>query len=129
MKRLLLLFFFSGSLDSFSQSTPEDTLTLAEFRKIDTANRPINVPYTWNVRTMEMKDIDRWYYTGWIKADTLRAVCLITLGHRQLGIAHARMGFVVIQPWQPVIYLDCDKRPLKKPAKGWAYEVVNEKIK
>lgn len=108
LKKLLLLFLFSGSLDGFSQS-------------VDTT-QPI-----------------RQYYAGWYKRadfridtvrktpDTLRAIILVTLSPN--GIAHARMGYVVIAEGKEVVYLDCRKRALKLPMVGWGWRVVNPKNK
>lgn len=56
------------------------------------------------------------------KPDTLRAICLVTLSSN--GIAHARMGFVVISEGKPPVYLDCRKRALKWPMVGWGYREV-----
>lgn len=99
MKHLLLFFLFSGSLDSFSQDKPGIYLhDLGKECKCSKCIMPA--------------------------PDTLRAVMLVTLSHRYHGIAHARMGFVVVQPGRKTIYLDCRKRPLKYPAMGWGYEVV-----
>lgn len=60
--------------------------------------------------------------------DTLRALILVTLSTTRQGIAHARVGYVVLGG-EKVIYLDCRKRPLKLPAKGWGWEVVGGKEK
>lgn len=59
--------------------------------------------------------------------DTSRAIILVTLSPN--GIAHARMGWVVIQPGKPVIYLDCRKRALKWPQVGWDWREVGGKEK
>lgn len=63
--------------------------------------------------------------------DTLRAILLVTLGYNHLGIAHARMGFVVLSEGKRPVYLDCRKKALKLPQVGWGYELVNpnEKLK
>lgn len=57
------------------------------------------------------------------KPDTIRAICLVTLFPN--GIAHARMGFVVISDGKRPVYLDCQKKALKLPQVGWGYELVN----
>lgn len=49
--------------------------------------------------------------------DTLRAICLVTLGYRNLNVAHARMGFVVIEQGKRPVYLDC--RRLGGGGKWW----------
>lgn len=61
--------------------------------------------------------------------DTLRAIVLVTLFPN--GIAHARMGFVVIAQGKRPVYLDCNKKALKLPMVGWGYELINpnEKLK
>lgn len=70
-------------------------------------------------------DKSKWGYAH-AKPDTLRALILVTLSTTRQGIAHARVGYVVLGG-EKVIYLDCRKRPLKLPAKGWGYEVINNK--
>jgi hypothetical protein len=57
--------------------------------------------------------------------DTLRAIILVTLSPN--GIAHARMGYVVIEQGKRPVYLDCRKRALKLPAVGWGWERVGVK--
>lgn len=87
LKKLFLLWLFSGSLDSFSQDTVKHRIDLKA--------------------------------QGWVvdkKTDTLRAICLVTLF--QNGIAHARMGFVVIEQGKRPVYLDCNKKALKLPQVG-----------
>jgi len=103
MKKLLLLWIFSGSLDSLSQ--------VPDLLKSE---------YTLEVKpvTGEAIPIDR----GVVKPDTLRAIVLVTLFPN--GIAHSRMGFVVLQNGRKPVYLSCDKKPLKLPQVGWGYELV-----
>lgn len=74
------------------------------------------------------------YYSGEaardvVKPDTLRAILLVTLGYRRQGIAHARMGFVVICEGKRPVYLDCRKRALKWPVVGWDFREVGGKEK
>lgn len=60
--------------------------------------------------------------------DTLRAIILVTTSPN--GIAHARMGYVVIDQGKRPIYLDCRKRALKMPRVGWGWmEVEPNKLK
>lgn len=99
LKRLFLIFFFSGSLDSFSQDKAEKL-------------------YLWPDGKYSVLDLG-----APLKPDTLRAICLVTLF--QNGIAHARMGYVVICEGKEVVYLDCRKRALRLPQVGWGYRVVN----
>jgi hypothetical protein len=87
MKKLFLIWIFSGSLDSFSQT---DT--------------------TWTIRK--------------IKPDTLRAIILVTTSPN--GIAHARMGYVVIADGRKPVYLTCDKKALKLPQVGWGWVEAKE---
>lgn len=54
------------------------------------------------------------------KPDTLRAIILATLSPN--GIAHARMGYVVIEQGKRPVYLDCRKRALKGSMVGWGWE-------
>lgn len=74
------------------------------------------------------------YYSGEaardvVKPDTLRAILLVTLGYRRQGIAHARMGFVVICEGKRPVYLDCKKRALKWPMVGWGWVEVDKSNK
>lgn len=64
---------------------------------------------------------------GIVKPDTLRALIIVTLSTTR-GIAHARVGYVVLGG-EKVVYLDCRKQPLKLPAKGWGWEVINFNVK
>ncbi|HEX6427987.1 MAG TPA: hypothetical protein VF008_09895 [Niastella sp.] len=54
-----------------------------------------------------------------VTPDTLRAICLVTLFPN--GVAHSRMGFVVIEQGKRPVYLDCRKRALKLPQVGWDF--------
>jgi hypothetical protein len=56
--------------------------------------------------------------------DTLRAIILVTLSPN--GIAHARMGYVVVEQGKRPVYLDCRKRALKLPQVGWGWEKVGK---
>ncbi len=111
MKRLLLLIFFSGSLDSFSQV-------------VDTT-QPLSIT-NWttdsSVKLYRNPDGSFGFRYPENTPDTLRAICLVTLF--QNGIAHSRMGWVVIEPGKRPVYLDCNKRALKLPMVG-----VNKKLK
>lgn len=96
--------------------------------KIDTANRPINA-FIYPMHIGEVKDYDRYNFVPVAKPDTLRAIVLVTLSPN--GIAHSRMGFVVISEGKRPVYLDCQKRALKLPMVGWGYREVgvNEKVR
>lgn len=67
---------------------------------------------------------------GWIvnaTPDTLRAIILVTMCPNCL--AHARMGFVVIEQGKRPVYLDCNKKALKLPQVGWGYELIDPNYK
>lgn len=108
LKRLLLLWIFSGSLDSFSQVAD----TIWDFRN--------NYDGTWTYGPPKKTEPAP-------KPDTLRAICLVTLFPN--GIAHARMGFVVIAEGKEVEYLDCRKKALKLPQVGWGYRLIDPNYK
>lgn len=114
MKHLLLFILFSGSLDSFSQDKM-DTIHIGRlklvFRNDTLYNQYFAGPMSKDVAT----------------PDTLRAICLVTLSPN--GIAHARMGFVVISQGKRPVYLDCNKRALKLPMVGWDFREVNTNYK
>jgi hypothetical protein len=59
--------------------------------------------------------------------DTLRAIILVTLSPN--AIAHARMGFVVIEPGKRPVYLNRRKRALKWPQVGWDWREVDSNYK
>lgn len=118
MKHLLLFFLFSGSLDSFSQ-VADTTQPLREFNW--SGPRPTNLLLHHNPDgSFEFRDPDA-------KPDTLRAICLVTLFPN--GIAHARMGFVVISEGKRPVYLDCRKKALKLPQVGWDFREVDVNYK
>lgn len=117
MKKLFLIWLFSGSLDSFSQ----DTKTL-EYPPKPIDGRMIylhSIGQPCSCSQCEAKN----------KPDTIRAILLVTLGYRQQGIAHARMGFVVISDGKRPVYLDCQKKALKLPMVGWNYQVIDPNYK
>jgi hypothetical protein len=108
MKRLLLLFLFSGSLDGFSQ----------ESKTLEYPPKP--------VETLLYKRTDFRIDTVYpLPSDTLRAIVLVTMFPN--GTAHSRVGFVVIEAGCKPVYLDCNKKALKLPQVGWGYEVVGGK--
>jgi hypothetical protein len=109
MKKLLLIWFFSGSLDGHSQArTLEYPGKLMEARIYKRPDFRIDTVFH---RT----------------PDTLRAIILVTLS--QNGTAHARMGYVVIEQGKRPVYLDCRKRALKLPQVGWGWEKLTGNIK
>lgn len=124
-KKLLLIWFFSGSLDSFSQA-PDTAIQKAipdNIRKWIDAVKAAPLPEHYT--TLEVKPSIGW--TGEAitppKPDTLRAIVLVTLSPN--GIAHSRMGFVVIEQGKRPVYLDCRKKALKLPHVGWDCRIVN----
>lgn len=109
MKHLTLLFLLSTSLTTFSQSVPVE----------NTVHPSISyAPPGYKVEIYEQPT-----------PDTLRAICLVTLGYRNLNVAHARMGFVVVRQGKRPVYLDCRKRALKLPQVGWGYFETNQNVK
>lgn len=108
LKRLLLIWIFSGSLDSFSQET----------KTLEYPPKPVD-------GRVYLHDIGGpckcSQCLAKMKPDTIRAIILVTLSPN--GIAHARMGYVVIAEGKEVVYLDCRKRALKMPQVGWGYRV------
>jgi hypothetical protein len=103
-KKLLLFFLFSGSLDSFSQDDKAGIYLHEIGLKCECS---------------ECMDV--------VKPDTLRAIVLVTLSPN--GIAHSRMGFVVISDGKRPVYLDCNKKALKLPMVGWGWELINPNYK
>lgn len=118
MKRLILIWLFSASLTAFSQNI-DSTTKLRQFNRPDNPTNSDFGGYTTG-RAISMSDFI-------IKPDTLRASILVTLSPN--GIAHARMGFVVVQQGKRPVYLDCRKRALKLPQVGWGYVEVNPNLK
>ena len=102
LKRLFLLMFFSGSLNSFSQDKDGFIVETTDGVFHMTADGRIIRPEP--------------------KPDTLRVIILVTLSPN--GIAHARRGYVVICEGKEVAYLDCRKKALKMPQVGWGYKIV-----
>lgn len=115
MKHLLLISLLTVSLSGFGQTKTLEYPPKPVEARIDKKD------------TFYLHDVGRhcdcWQCYESRKPDTLRAICLVTLFPN--GIAHARMGFVVIEQGKSVVYLDCRKRALKLPQVGWGYEVVN----
>ena len=110
MKHLLFFFLFSGSLSCFSQVV-DTTQPLRQFDVSKWGSAP------------SMPDGTRLGAAFYIRPDTLRAICLVTLSPN--GIAHSRMGFVVIIEGKRPVYLDCNKKALKLPQVGWDFREVN----
>lgn len=112
MKHLFLFLLLSTSSAAFSQVEPLTLMPTYEPQVMIA-----NPDGTYSFKNKEQKRE--------IKPDTLRAILLVTLGYRRQGIAHARMGYVVIERYKRPVYLDCKKRALKWPQVGWGYEIVN----
>lgn len=126
MKKLLLLIFFSGSLDGFSQvkavTLPGqgDVFQQAELKA--TMN-DICYHNTLTCRCGSGEVTSR----GVVKPDTLRAIILATMCRK--CAAEPIRGFVVIEQGKRPVYLDCRKRALRLPQVGWGYEVINPNYK
>lgn len=95
MKKLLLLWFFSGSLDSFSQV-------------------PDTIPPYCNTAGVTLITY---------RPDTVRAYILVTMCRK--CAAEAIPGYVVIEQGKRPVYLDCQKRALKWPMVGWDFREVD----
>lgn len=117
MKRLFLTLLFSASLAAFSQ-VPDTTVELREYNW--SGPKSSHILHQNPDGSFSIRDPD-------VKPDTLRAICLVSLF--QNGIAHARMGYVVITPGKRPVYLDCRKRALKLPQVGWGYELIDPNYK
>lgn len=100
MKHLLLFILFSCSLDSFSQDAKKTC--------------------GHNLKNCKCMKVDV------VRPDTLRAYILVTMSPN--GIAHARMGYVVIEQGKRPVYLDCRKRALRWPQVGWGYVEVDPNV-
>lgn len=105
LKRLLLIWIFSGSLDSFSQDKPEP-LYLWPDGKLSVLNP--NLPV--------------------INPDTLRAELLVTYTTRRWGIAHARDGYVVRKDGKVIRFLTDKKERFPPNTRLWGWVDVTEKI-
>lgn len=119
MKHLTLLLILTTSLSAFSQSA--DTSQLFDTSTGGRAVSPtdgISIGYVTTGRV-----------SSYVKPDTLRAIILVAMCPN--GIAHARTGYVVIEPGKRPVYLDCRKRALKWPVVGWDWREVgvNEKVR
>jgi hypothetical protein len=126
MKHLLLLFFFSGSLDSFSQGIkPDVCYHNAPACNCSSGKIVDRVPTSDTTRELWLINGAYVWKPKQATPDTLRAIILVTLSPN--GIAHARMGYVVVQDGKRPVYLDCRKRALKLPHVGWGYVIVNPK--
>lgn len=105
LKRLLLVWIFSGSLDGFSQVLPGE-LPRSEY-------------------TLEVKDAP---IQGPLTPDTLRAELLVTYTTRRWGVAHARDGYVVRKDGKVVRFLDDHKRRFPPNTRLWGWALPDEKV-
>lgn len=96
MKKLILIWLFSGSLDTFSQT---DRL------------------YLWPDGTLSVLNPGEDPH----RPDTLRAT-LIVYYDRGPAILHTKPGFVV---WgdSEIVYLDDKKKVIKEPWEVWTYKI------
>lgn len=106
LKRLFLLWIFSGSLDGFSQvsitTLPGDGSVI------------MNRPCSHNLPNCKCMKIDV------ITPDTLHAELLITTTTRRWGVAHARDGYVV-RKGNEVTYLDNNHKPFPMCVTVWGW--------
>lgn len=112
---LLLVSMLTGSLDGHSQVQATTLPGHGDIFQSQVVKKPCEHSLT-NCKCMKMQAAT---------PDTLRAIILVTLSPN--GIAHVRMGFVVIEQGKRPVYLDCRKRALKLPQVGWGWEKVGVK--
>jgi hypothetical protein len=108
MKKIFILWLFSGSLDCFCQDLkiwPPDT----KFHQ-DTIVWPSAKPVT---------DIVQWSDPP--KPDTVLADLLIT--RCRMCMAHNYEGFIVFDGWKVAAYLDKKRRPFKTSLRVWAVKM------
>jgi len=114
MKKLILLIFFSGSLDSFSQVYCDTAGLELKYLK---ATRVSDGPMFINSGTVI-----------WLKPiaipDTLRAT-LIVYHDSDNSIVHTMPGFVVREFVKDDVYLDDRKRLIKAPMEVLTYKLKN----
>jgi hypothetical protein len=108
LKRLFLLWIFSGSLDGFSQ-VPDTTIPLSEYNW----SQPKPSIYTYPSHT----------------PDTLRAELLVTYTTRRWGVAHARDGYVVRKDGKVIRFLDDRKQRFPPNTRLWGWVVNEEKVR
>lgn len=113
MKKLFFFLLLSASLTAFGQSVPLDDMAPNTTQYIVGKNGGGDT-LRYHVRLEDR-----------VGPDTLRAILLVTMGYRQQGIAHARMGYVVVEQGKHPVYLDCRKRALKWPQVGWDFREVD----
>lgn len=116
--KLTLFLLLSTSLSSFSQvsqlaicyhNTPACRCSSGEVAVRDTVNRRTS-DTTWWVNNPPFSGCLNLCATH-PAPDTIRAIILVTMCPNCL--AHARMGFVVIEQGKRPVYLDCRKQALK----------------
>jgi hypothetical protein len=116
MKRLLLLWLFSGSLDGFSQADTGKIDLKAQGWKVTSAS---DGPHLLSSRTVT-------WLTPVATTDTLRAT-LIVYYDSGPAILHTKPGFVVRQFAKEEIYLDDKKKVIKAPLEVLTYKLKNHK--
>lgn len=105
LKRLFLLWLFSGSLDSFSQA--EET--------INTSGTPT---YSRGAAWKQPST-----------PDTIHAELLVTYTTRRWGVAHARDGYVVRKDGKVIRFLDDRKRRFPPNTRLWGWISNDEKVR
>lgn len=118
MKHLFLSLLFSASLTAFGQSV-DTTQPLKQFDMSKWGGAVTSISLGSAIIQTGSAE---WRLPA-TTPDTLRAICLVSLF--QNSIAHARMGWVVIEQGKRPVYLDCRKRALKLPQVGWDFREVD----
>lgn len=105
MKKLLLFFIFSGSLDCFCQTTGTmRSLIIGPDTLIQGSDG------TFSIKRYE------------VKSDTIRAT-LIVYYDSGLAILHTKPGYVVRKLGEEEVYLDDKKRVVKSPLEVFSYKL------
>ena len=107
MKKLLLIWIFSGSLDGMCQ----------DVHPINRVIEPIDKGFA---RTPVY-----WPDTLVTKQDTLRATLLVTYNGANMSIAHTKPGYVVRIGSHDKEFLDDRKKQIKAPVEVWKYKIKN----
>lgn len=101
MKKLLLLFLFSGSLDGFSQD--------------------IKKPCSHNLQNCKCMIVD-------VSPDTLRAELLVTYTTARWSVAHCRPGYIVRKDGKVIRFLTDKKQRFPPTTRLWGWMINDEKV-
>lgn len=116
MKKLLLFFIFSGSMDSFSQ-----VVDTTQPRQFDAYKWGVPVTYG----SLGEKQLQSGYAEWRLSLpapDTIRAT-LIVYYDRGPAILHTKLGYVVRKWGEEDVYLDDKKRVVKSPLEVFSYKL------